>query len=89
MGQPASVGLGGTLFAMAQTLAVVCALPATPFQVEAGYVFAGCLGSLMSLASLYAATMASFLIGQFLARSWAEMIEKRPFLIFNVLCNIT
>ena len=70
---------GALLFAIAQTLAIICALPATPFNLAAGYIFAAWLGSLVSLASLYAAAIASFLIGRFLARSWAEsMIEKRP-----------
>mmetsp|Transcript_31642 Transcript_31642/g.56802 ORF Transcript_31642/g.56802 Transcript_31642/m.56802 type:complete len:261 (-) Transcript_31642:18-800(-) len=70
---------GAALFTLLQTLAVVMALPATPFNLAAGYMFTVWLGSVVSLVSLYAAAICSFLVGRFLARSWAEdQIEKRP-----------
>eukprot|EP00667_Euglena_gracilis_P012537 EG_transcript_12877 len=70
---------GAVLFSMLQIAAVVLALPATPFNLAAGYLFTVWLGSLISLLSMYTSACLAFLIGRFLARGWVEeQMDKRP-----------
>lgn len=60
-------------------MAVVLALPATPFNLAAGYLFTVWLGAVVTLVSMYSAACIAFFVGRFLAREWAEeQMEKRP-----------
>jgi len=70
---------GAALLSLLQIGAVVLALPATPFNLAAGYLFTVWLGSAVSLTSMYTGAAVAFLVGRFLARSWVEeQIERRP-----------
>jgi uncharacterized membrane protein YdjX (TVP38/TMEM64 family) len=70
---------GALGFTLLQTVAIVLAMPATPFNLAAGYLFTVWLGSLISVASLNLAGVVSFLVARYLARSWAEsQLEGRP-----------
>eukprot|EP01006_Ploeotia_vitrea_P010543 TRINITY_DN27378_c1_g1_i1.p1 TRINITY_DN27378_c1_g1~~TRINITY_DN27378_c1_g1_i1.p1 ORF type:complete len:282 (-),score=-2.61 TRINITY_DN27378_c1_g1_i1:373-1218(-) len=73
-------------FTVLQLIAVMLVLPATPFNLAAGYMYTIWLGSLISLTALNVSAILSFLIGRYLAREWAEaQIEKKP--MFQAIDN--
>jgi uncharacterized membrane protein YdjX (TVP38/TMEM64 family) len=66
-------------FTLLQSLAIVLAMPATPFNLAAGYLYTVWLGSMVSLLSLNLAGVVSFLVARYIARRWAEaQLDKRP-----------
>jgi len=63
---------GGLVFFGIDALVITLALPATPFNLAAGFIFGFWAGSLISVTGITLGAMVAFMLGRTLMRSWAQ-----------------